>query len=106
MLAKVAAPVTLHVLLNEAAPAADRACTLVLPPPEDTAIPPADTASPPAEMVTAPAEQQTGGHEAVQLTYRWAACTLVLALTCHRRSSRLAHLIWQRLHLLTGRCWQ
>ena len=56
MLAKVAAPVTLHVLLNEAAPTADRACRLVPPPPVGTVMPPAETVRPPAEIVTAPAD--------------------------------------------------
>ena len=41
------APVMPTVLPKVAAPAADKTCTLVLPPPKDTVMPPADTVSPP-----------------------------------------------------------
>ena len=50
----VSVPVMAAVLLKVAAPATDKACMLVLPPPDATVMPPADTASP-DDTVTAPA---------------------------------------------------
>ena len=50
----VSVPVMAAVLPKVAAPAADKACMLVLPPPDATVMPPADTVSP-DDTVTAPA---------------------------------------------------
>ena len=50
----VSVPVMAAVLLKVAAPATDKACMLVLPPPDATVMPPADTARPP-DAVSSPA---------------------------------------------------